>query len=155
MSDARSDLIARLEAASGADPQLDAEIEAIIRGGVPAYRCSDSTRRSYGPSVVFNRDDRSNIMAGDWHSAPSFTGSVDVALMLIPEGLWGGKIMWNGSERARGGYVEPECGPVSKAGVWTALVSSYAAEDDRAEVPNPKPLPIAICIAALRARLAP
>jgi hypothetical protein len=75
-----SDLIGLLEAAIAPDPHLDAEIEAIIRGGVPAYRCSDSTRRSYGPSVVFRVDDGSNIMEGDWYSAPSFSGSLDAAL---------------------------------------------------------------------------
>lgn len=76
--------VARLLAATGPDPRLDAEIEAAIFGGIPAYRCSDSTRRSYGPSAVFRRDDGSNIMEGDWHSAPSFTGSLDAARTLFP-----------------------------------------------------------------------
>lgn len=80
---ALDDLIARLEAATGPDPRLDAEIEAHIRGGVPAYRCHDSTRTSYGPSAVFKRDDGSNILSGDWWSAPSLTGSLDAAVTLV------------------------------------------------------------------------
>jgi hypothetical protein len=122
------DLIARLEAAAEGSKELDWEI-----AGKPLWE--------YPPN-----DRRPN------YNNPLYTTSLDAALTLVPEGLWGGKIMWNGSERANGGYVELECGPVSEGGVWAALVNSYDAEDDREEIPKPKPLALALCIAALKAR---
>lgn len=75
-------LIARLEAATGPDPHLDAEIEAALRGGEPAYR--SASRHQFGPSVVLNHG-TGNPWDG-WESAPSFTGSLDAALTLVPEG---------------------------------------------------------------------
>lgn len=84
MTDAFDDLIVRLEAATGPDPHLDAEIEAALRGGEPAYR--SASRHQFGPSVVLNHG-AGNPWDG-WESAPSFTGSLDAALPLVPKGWW-------------------------------------------------------------------
>lgn len=133
-------LIAKLQEATGSpDPYLDAEIEAFIRGGVPAYRCSDSTRRSYGPSVVFMRDDGSNILYGDWWSAPSLTGSLDAALSLLPADSW--FVLGAGKTRPD----EPLYGAaILRAGD----IDATAIGDGE----HPTSLAIAVCIAALKAR---
>lgn len=81
MTGAFNDLIARLEAATGPDPHLDAEIEAALRGGIPEYRCR--WKLAGQPSAVRSAD----AAGATWYSAPSFTGSLDAALTLVPEGF--------------------------------------------------------------------
>jgi hypothetical protein len=78
MSGAIADLIARLATATAPDPHLDAEIEAALHGGEPAYRAA--SRHQFGPSVVLNHG-AGNPWDG-WESARSFTGSLEAALTL-------------------------------------------------------------------------
>ena len=139
-----NELISRLEVATAPDPHLDAEIEAAINGGIPAYRCSDSTRRSYGPGAVHSRDDGSNINLGTWHSAPTFTGSLDAAVTLVPEGhRWLLDKRPFGSQRQDGYRAE-------------VYRQAHGYLSDRSDVPahwGPTPA-LALTTAALKARAA-
>lgn len=129
------ELIARLEAATGPDPHLDAEIEAAVKGGEPAYRTA--SRHQFGPSVVLNHG-AGNPWDG-WESAPSFTGLVDAAITLIPAGKWW--IVGPGKTR----HDEPLYGAAIYAPVVGEPQIIASGEHETSA-------PIALCIAALRAR---
>lgn len=138
MTDAFADLLVRLEAAAGPDPHLDAEIEAALRGGEPAYR--SASRHQFGPSVVLNHG-AGNPWDG-WESAPSFTGSLDAALTLVPE-----RHRWLLDKRP-GAYFRTDG---YRAEVY---LEAHPYRSDRSDVPmhwGPTPA-LAICIAALKAR---
>lgn len=77
-----ADLIARLEAATGADRELDAEI-ALEAGWIQV-----------GEAGTWALPGEPDIYAP---SCPRFTASVDAALTLVPEGwLW--RLGFNGTE---------------------------------------------------------
>ena len=83
-----------------------------------------------------------------------FTSSIDAAVTLVPDGQWDGTIMWNFDELKVGGFVELNCGPVTELGEHVACVSSYDGQEERNEMPTPRPLALALCAAALRAMAA-
>ena len=108
-----------------------------------------------GPSRELDLDISYGLGLPDW----LFTGSVDAALTLVPEGPWSGEIIWRFGDLKIGGFVE-----LNKANpAWlepgydysepphahAACVDSYS---DQEPDPQPRPIPIAICIASLRAR---
>ena len=129
-------LISRLERASGPDRELDGAIAEAI-GAQP-----DSEGAVFG--------------CPGW--PPSYTASLDAAVTLVPDGQWGGTIMWNFGELHKGGFVElnlanpewlkPDCDP-AELNAHAACVDSY--EDQEPDKHAPRPLAIALCIAALRA----
>ncbi len=124
------ELIATLERAEEGSRELDAEIEALLTGWVPAHLCSDNTRRSYGVGGLHRLDDGSNLMVVDFKHAPHYTTSSDAALTLVPEGFdWDICFRGGGNRRS-----------------YFATVGVYKSGD-----PRPTPA-LALCIAALKAR---
>ena len=140
-----ADLIAKLEAATGPDRALDLAIWLFVGG---------NERREAIEQQGWI------IRAGD-EVVPVFTGSIDAALTLVPDGAWDGCIMWNFGELQRGGYVElnlanplwddPDC-PVEELNRHAACVADYDNREAGVDR-TPRPLALAICIAALKARL--
>ena len=86
---------------------------------------------------------------------------VDCALRLIPDGPWNGEISWNFGELRIGGWVElnkanpawlvPDYDPSQPPHEHEACVDSYSDQEPNRH--KPRPLALAICIAALKARL--
>lgn len=81
------DLQSRVRAATGPDREIDAEIHAAAFGGAPAYRCSDSTRRSYGPGTVHEHDNGGFVKNA--HVTSAYSSSIDAALELVERVLPG------------------------------------------------------------------
>lgn len=92
-----------------------------------------------------------------------YTRSLDAAMTLIPEGAWDGEIMWSFGDARIGGYVEmglanpawlaPGYDPEKPPHAHAAWVSSYDDQDKRGpEHIKPRPMALAMCIAALKAR---
>ena len=82
-------------------------------------------------------------------------------LTLVPEG-WGAEVFWHDGATARDAYVdlrqpnprwkEPDCTP-EEMSTYAALVSSYESDDDEPHpLPDAKPLALALCLVALKAR---
>lgn len=142
-------LIERLEQAPEGSRELDYEIF-IFDSVVPEASQSARELASLLPRPMPDH-------AGFW---PTYTTSIDAALSLVPEGQWNGEIFWNFGELAKGGYVElnlanpewlkPDCDP-SQTAVHAACVNSY--EDQEPNRHSPRPFALALCIAALRARV--
>lgn len=135
-----NELIERLGALTGPNPHVDAEIEAAIHGGEPAYRAA--SRHQFGPSVVLNHG-AENPWDG-WESAPSFTGSLDAALTLVPP-----RHRW---------LLDKRPFAVGRSDGYRAEVyrEAHSYRSDRADVPThwgPTPA-LALCVAALKARAA-
>lgn len=130
-------LIARLESADGPDRELDEAIAALCDPTddprLAAFESGDDYPRNY-------------------------TRSIDAALALVPEGRWNGEIFWNFGEQGRGfcelnlanpRWDDPDC-PPDEAHRHLACVSSHIGPGEI----KARPLALAICIAALRARAA-
>lgn len=143
---ALSDLIARLEAAKEGSRELDRKIAFAVNWN--GFQNEDQIYKE-------NADD-----------IPNWTQSLDAALTLVPEG-WGAEIFWHDGATAADAYVdlrlpnprwkEPDC-PTELLSTYAALVSSYE-DDDRPinpdepyPLPRAKPLALALCIAAMKAR---
>jgi len=75
-----SPLIERLSAATGPDRELDAEISAHLHGGIPSHQAEQAWKRSYSAGYVHRA-----VPGGGFH-APHYTGSIDAAVRLVPEG---------------------------------------------------------------------
>lgn len=118
-----AELIKRLEAATGPDLELDAEI---------AMSAGLAERRNDFVYVMHPVEGSTHDL---WLNVP-YTASIDAALTLVPEG-------WRIWQMVRPASGEP----------WTVqavpAVGGWAKEGDHRE------LPIALCIAALRARATP
>jgi len=120
------DLIKQLQQAIGPDRKLDAEIWMTL---YPEWRAYPRDDHGEGDIAwITPRDGRSYL-------ATRYTGSVDDALSLIPKEMF--YILGHG--RVRSG--EPLCGAQLLRPVTSEVIAE--AESDT--------LPIAICIAALRA----
>jgi hypothetical protein len=143
MSGALAELIARLEAATGPDPNLDAEIEAALRGGEPAHRTA--SRHQFGPSVVLNHG-AGNPWDG-WEGARSFTGSLDAALTL-----WGTALDRGFPRRGVNLFYSVQPGGklhwAASAWEWKDGASVIVRRGEGQH----RMRPISACIAALRAR---
>lgn len=119
-----SDLIERLEAATGPCRELDAAILTQVMG----------YRDVYGDGTVFDRGNDGYWYVGE-HSAPQLpapTASIDAALTLVPEGCDWKVDTWKGK-------------PAAMVRVGTRHYQSGYAD-------NPATPALAICIAALRAK---
>lgn len=88
---ALSSIIERVEAATGPDREIDAEVEALSCGWYPSHLCHDATRRSYSVGYLHEDDDGSNLCKGGKH-APEYTASLDAVVQLVerelPDELW-------------------------------------------------------------------
>jgi hypothetical protein len=121
------DLIARIEAATGPDRELDDAIADAIYTG--KHRCCiKGLSDEAGGMWMFTYPN------GSIGSSLRFTGSIDAALTLVPEGH-----QWSLAECAMPGRYYAELGP-RKASVWSF--------DAQAATPA-----LALCAAALKARL--
>jgi hypothetical protein len=78
------DLITRLEAATGPDRELDADIHAAVFGGIPAHRAPKSWMRSYSPGFVFWDKEHGTSHERDCH-APAYTSSERVSARFVQE----------------------------------------------------------------------
>lgn len=75
-----SDLISRVEKASGPDREIDGEIAAALNVYPDGWR--RGVKEAAADAIWF--DDR---IGCNWH-APAYTASIDAALTLLPEGFW-------------------------------------------------------------------
>lgn len=126
------ELIARLEKATGPDRELDAEIASAV-GWCPRdgyTRQSDNSWRS--PS--------GDISGVTW--APQYTASIDAARTLVPE---------NFSFELTQSAVEPPA--MARARLWDWRRGPLAVDPGNEwKSEGNRPLAIALCIAALKAR---
>lgn len=127
-----SDLIARLEKATGPDDALDFEI---------AMACNIDIRRCCGQGRPVSSDGIT-ITGEECCDDPSwvpdqYTASLDAAMTLVPEG-------WN--RRAS---------ETDKHWWWAELREGYETSYNRVEIGQSPSLPVSICIAALKARSLP
>lgn len=130
-------LLARLERAEEGSRELDALIARHL-GYVPSWSDSDGTR-FYPPGVK----------SGDCRLPPPFTTRVDAALTLVPEGWDFVECNSNGDRWfVVLGYGD-HCHPRYRE-AW-----SWAGEERDRCIFRRKPFPLAICIAAIRAKAAP
>lgn len=60
---------------------MDADIDVLVNGGIPAYRAPESWQRSYSDAAIFTDRD-----CGLRHerNAPTYTSSMEAALRLVP-----------------------------------------------------------------------
>lgn len=126
------ELIARLEAASGPERELDAAIVAEL---------NNATVRRYPPTDDFGPRDRWQFWSRDGahflgsegkFKVPAYTASLDAALSLVPEG-WAFQLLY-----------EPDATKGQQALVWPPGKSMPLSS-----APTPA---LALCIASLRAR---
>ena len=115
----RAALIAELEAANKGSSEIDAKIEFFVNGK--------------GRVVV---DEHGNANAIP--TTPYYTGSLDAALTLVPEGYWWGAEIWAGSVGRKS---------LGRAYVYTVGIDGRLVRfRGFAETPA-----LAVCIAALKA----
>jgi len=130
-------LIAKLEEAKGADRALDAAIVIALDIRPEAFR-KDKTPLVPGESGALVQVGK----GGPTIEVQRYTESLDTALTLVPEGWSRGLLAWPGYD---GGLLVGE----AKA-VLRHITSSGGEPSVRAFAAT---LPLALCIAALRARL--
>ena len=134
-----SDLIARLEKATGPDRELDAHIAASV--GLPMMFCDFDTGCYHGDCISpgcgkpLGLTDERRSYPNDWRDderLPHFTSSIDAAMTLVPKGMEKDFTDLYGVARVSVG-INAEPGPF------------YGTHEGGS-------LAIALCIAALRAR---
>lgn len=133
----KDDLLARLEAATGPDRLLDAEIDCAVR--FPDLRPAepDDFAGKYGYSPGNIKVDTGFLMSA------SYTRSIDAALTLVPDGC-GWSAGW--------GQILPDK-PMGEARITrNAHFIGYDANYDVIVKANAATPALALCIAALRAR---
>lgn len=94
MVDALHTLIARVEAATGPDRRLDAEIAASVRSGLPAGcdwafkfpKWEGAPNNTGTVRIIGNQNGNCDYISGNFQS-PIYTGSLDAATNLIPPGF--------------------------------------------------------------------
>ncbi len=136
MSDTMKDLIARIEAASGPDRKLDAEI--ALMGKCPNWRELAPWKKTNGWAKPGDPQDAWSCLqydsGGNSLPYPAFTGSLNDALSLVPEGM-----------RCRLDILED-----GRGAAWV-----YAPGDIADTWAEKRATPaLAICTAALKARMA-
>ena len=134
------EVIERLELATGPDRELDAEIAVSVEPGEIVWLQANYTMEQY-PAI---KRARSHYIGGfAKEGVPSYTSSIDAALTLVPEGC-----IWNGGTVEGRNSTDPQW---RVTGMWAKVApigSGYFS--DASDAPT---APLAICIAALRARL--
>jgi hypothetical protein len=137
------ELIARLEAATGPDRELDAEIAAVAKVNLPpgcdwAFKFprwqADHSRHGR-VNVIGNVNGNGDYIAAHF-IAPTYTASIDAALTLMPE-LWNYVIGSPGIEE-------------TELDKWCVNIAMHP--DDRGDLTFAPTPALAICIAALKAR---
>lgn len=127
------ELIAQIEAASGPDRELDAQMSAACRVGAARWEWANNY-----PEWLARPDGRVELEKnGPSFAAPALTGSIDAAMTLVPE-----ECEWrlDSHYNLAGVFaypVDPESGP---------YCVEYAGESSTPA--------LALCAAALRARAA-
>lgn len=137
---AYDELINRLEAATGSDRELDADIEVAITPTVKtdddliyAMRRSKDGSDATSPGHYFIKS-RSGMSC---KTAPAYTADINAALMLVPsEDSSNFEVCLEQSKRRTRAY-------------WTATIGHMHFDAWVATAPTPA---LALCIAALRAR---
>lgn len=137
-------LIERLEKALGPDRELDAEIWALDN----AIQSSlEFGHESYSGA---NREWVRAGSIGAWmDEIPTYTASLDAAVGLVPEGMGGHDLDLSRSIRGKGEWEHYT--------LWQARLSMESATDDPDELAGQysgfaNTAPLALCIAALKAR---
>lgn len=139
MNEDTQKLVERIEAATGPDRALDAEIEIAVAGFPErAYQQRNGMRAKGTPPL-----DRMEWLRG-W-GVLSFTGSIDAAITLVPDDHTVQLSDWDH--------------PILRAkGKWQAIILPLGARGGMKEYTftnrcdHAATLPLAICAAALRAR---
>lgn len=126
-------LVARLEAAKEGSTALDAIIWQLH--DPQAFQVCETTALSFSPKGLSEEDKAAQVASRAKRLAPHFTRSVDAALTLVPEGF----------------TVDARiCG----YDVWTFVTLTEARQGSAVFTAHKTTAPLALCIAALRARLA-
>jgi hypothetical protein len=122
--DTLRDLIARAEASAGPDREIDAEIAQVLGWGGVHMSPLDT-------SICAGRPGNGRA----WEHVPAYTASLDAALTLVPAGFW-----WETCAP----YGDPA--KQARASMFNASRQAGSARANTS--------PLALCAAALRARLA-
>ena len=157
MSDHYAELIAKLEAATEGSRSLDAMIWLASQPQATQERSHMLGDYRFREMCV----QHGRLQWEMTHDPLRYTTSLDSALTLVPEGDWNGEISWHFGELRKGGYVELNlANPAWKTpdgfdlslppDAHAACVNSY--EDQEPDNFNARPLALALCIAALKAR---
>ena len=128
------ELIARLDVATGPDQILDRDIE-LYRG-----HCIKHPDTKMADRYVLSIYTHPDYGAGQGYLPAQFTGSIDAAMTLVPEG-------WYIELKGPRAYLHL---PVNSPNYWSAHMSSFNYENMATgwgATPS-----LAICIAALRAQ---
>ena len=128
MTPERTAIIARLEAATGPDRELDTDIWLMVEPEA-TRKISHYVHIASGTPQTLDETRRGD---GRLITVPNFTGSLDAAMTLVPEGYWWGLHMLG-----------------SKDGGFSAAV---LPEDTHMEWHRGATAHLALCIAALEAR---
>lgn len=125
------EVIARLERAAGPDRELDAD---IIRALYPACHIGPYVVGDDEP-VVFHAEP----LVQNKHEVPRYTSSLDAALTLVPEGWFVANFaQWRSGAPTR---------------TWAATLKLDPDCDEERHTSNRPSAALALCLAALRARL--
>lgn len=134
-----TELIAKLEAASGPDRELDGEVWKVAAPEAWERTCSFRGQK-YAGHVYTRAKKDVHIKRMAAHHSPAYTASIDAALTVVPDG-WRYVALVNKEE-----YPQP---------FGVTLSEDHRDDLCRLEAAiHTTSLPIAICIAALKARAA-
>ena len=145
MSDAVKTLVERLEAATGPDRELDAQISVVFRLLPKSMANVDWVHHNF-PTWRFAQDGKvyalhSNGSDGAWFLADKYTESIDTAITLVPEGM--GAII-----KSRPDYASADVGTYD-ARHMQFTSCGFSEEGGHLRKPSPA---IALCIAACKAK---
>jgi hypothetical protein len=134
-------LIQKVQAATEADRDLDAQIAVLLEGGEIVWRTAQGTMELY----PVRKYSSTQHVGGVGHApVPAYTASVDAAFMLIPPG-WRVAIM--------GEWDDPALRAI---GAWQVILQRPGEGDNFGGELSPRcdhadSLELALCVAALKA----
>jgi len=134
-----TDLITRLSKLGAPDREVDAEIAVLFSGDPDAYvvRPNEGAMFSHKPGWFATGDNKS-------HKSPEYTTSVDAAIALAERVLPGWTFEHIGQDYIRASGLDNDVMPMG----WTVEISD-GSQTIQGQAPT---LPLAICIALLRAK---
>ncbi|MCO7726424.1 hypothetical protein NJB93_07430 [Brucella intermedia] len=134
-----TDLITRLSKLDAPDREVDAEIAVLFSGDPDAYvvRPNEGAMFSHKPGWFATGDNKS-------HKSPEYTTSVDAAIALAERVLPGWTFEHIGQDYIRASGLDNDVMPMG----WTVEISD-GSQTIQGQAPT---LPLAICIALLRAK---